>query len=190
NLPERSARNAAVARRSSTQEALDDISTRRAALGEAEAELERSLRELDARSSDLAGRLQRTMVVREAEALMAEQRSTQARRSEVGGEGLALLEEEETRDVEREAREGELGGATAAVDTATAALIAAEAVVDEQGDELGRRREEAAASLPADLLARYEALRPRFDGVAVARLDGARCTGCHLTLSTTALERI
>src|SRR5262249_40234242 len=64
NLPERSARDAAAARRRSIQVALDEIGSRRGALAEAEAKLERSLRELDARSADLAGRLQRTMVVR------------------------------------------------------------------------------------------------------------------------------
>ena len=155
-----------------------------------EAKLERSLRELDARTADLAGRLQRTMVVREAEALMVEQRSTQARRTEVEDEELALLEEEETLDAEGVEQETELAGTQATVEAATAALVAAEAVLAEQGDDLARRRNAAASTLPADLLARYEALRSRFDGVAVARLDGNRCTGCHLALSTAALERI
>jgi predicted nucleic acid-binding Zn-ribbon protein len=39
-------------------------------------------------------------------------------------------------------------------------------------------------------MARYEQLRPKFGGVAIARLVGGRCDGCHLALAQAALERI
>ena len=38
-------------------------------------------------------------------------------------------------------------------------------------------------------LERYERLRARLGGVAVARLDGSRCSGCHLDLSTQRARR-
>ena len=46
------------------------------------------------------------------------------------------------------------------------------------------------APVPAELLARYDALRAQLGGVAVARLVGGRCDGCHLALAQAALERI
>ena len=44
------------------------------------------------------------------------------------------------------------------------------------------------ASTPR-LLERYERLRARLGGVAVARLEGSRCGGCHLDLSTSRARR-
>ena len=48
----------------------------------------------------------------------------------------------------------------------------------------------AAVPIPASLLERYERLRVALDGVAVATLDGPRCTGCNLTLPIAELERV
>jgi len=190
NLPERRAMGVASGTRDAVRRALADIEARRTAIASAAAGLERSIRDLDARSADLAAKLPRTMVVREAEALMSEQRTTQQRRSEIEDEELALLEEDEGLDAQQAAREADLGEADAAVDVAQRELAVAEAQLDEQAGELEARRADLAASLPADLVAHYDRLRARFDGVAIARLEGARCSGCHLTLSMAAVERI
>jgi predicted nucleic acid-binding Zn-ribbon protein len=37
---------------------------------------------------------------------------------------------------------------------------------------------------------RYEQLRARHGGVAIARLEGSRCGGCHLDLSTAELNEL
>ena len=47
-----------------------------------------------------------------------------------------------------------------------------------------------AASIPQDLLDRYDKLRRQFDGVAIAPLVGSSCGGCHLTLSAMEVDRI
>jgi predicted nucleic acid-binding Zn-ribbon protein len=190
NLPERRVRSAAATTRDALRRALTDIGTRRTTIATAAAGLERSIRDLDARAADLAAKLPRTMVVREAEALMAEQRTTQQRRSEVEDEELALLEEDEGLDAQQTAREADLAEAEASLEVADGDLRAAEAQLDEQMGELEGRRADLAATLPAELVAQYDHLRARFDGVAIARLEGARCSGCHLTLSTAAVERI
>jgi len=51
-------------------------------------------------------------------------------------------------------------------------------------------RTDAAEAVPADLLAHYERLRVDFGGVAVARLVGSTCDGCHMTLSAVAIDLI
>ena len=73
---------------------------------------------------------------------------------------------------------------------AAAVLAGADAVLDGEVVELGQRRAELVTALPEALVAEYEARRPRFKGVAVARLQGSRCTGCHLDLSRVEIEAL
>src|SRR5438094_442947 len=62
-------------------------------------------------------------------------------------------------------------------------------------DELHRRlhalpeRAAAAGALDAALLATYERLRSRLDGVAVSRVQAGVCSGCHLALSAADLDK-
>jgi uncharacterized protein len=51
-------------------------------------------------------------------------------------------------------------------------------------------RADIAAAVDAELLERYEGLRHDLGGIAVARLVGTNCGGCHLTLSAVELDRI
>lgn len=51
-------------------------------------------------------------------------------------------------------------------------------------------RDAAAAEIPADLLARYERLRSKLDGIAVARLEGDRCLGCHISLPAMEVDAV
>ena len=53
-----------------------------------------------------------------------------------------------------------------------------------------RRRAEVAARLDAAALQRYEQLRARHGGVAISRLEGNRCGGCHLDLSTAEINEL
>jgi uncharacterized protein len=190
NLPERAALASAEAERRSVLGALADLAARRQDLAGRQAGLERTIRDLDARSDDLAARLPRTMVVREAEALIAEQRSVRQRRSDVEDDELALLEEDDSLDVEEAVHRAQLAEIDASVSASREALAAAETVLDAQVADLSARRAAAVATVPPDLLTRYDQLRQRLDGVAVAELIDGRCTGCHLVLASAALERI
>lgn len=54
--------------------------------------------------------------------------------------------------------------------------------------ELGRqeaRKADVVRSIPGDLLELYERLRRTKEGVAIGRLEGGQCGGCHLHLSAT-----
>jgi hypothetical protein len=61
------------------------------------------------------------------------------------------------------------------------------AEIDRQIAELEERRTGLRAELPPQLLTRYDSLRAQL-GVAVARLVGSRCDGCHLDLSAAEVE--
>ena len=73
---------------------------------------------------------------------------------------------------------------------ADAALASAEADVASRAARVVHRRVEAAHLVPSDLMRRYEAMRAKLDGVAVARLVDRSCGGCHLELSPTELARL
>jgi len=62
--------------------------------------------------------------------------------------------------------------------------------LDAELDGLAAQRAAALDGLDADLLARYEKLRSRLRGVGIARLDGTRCTGCHLALPAAEVEQV
>src|SRR5918996_1241928 len=61
-----------------------------------------------------------------------------------------------------------------------------------EGQLAGARadREAAAADVPAELWPEYDKLRGRLGGVAIARLVGPTCQGCHLALSAVEVDRI
>ncbi len=52
------------------------------------------------------------------------------------------------------------------------------------------KRADAAGAVPSELLTHYDRLRIDFGGVAVARLVGSTCDGCHMTLSAVAIDLI
>ena len=121
---------------------------------------------------------------------MAEQRVVASRRSTVEDEELALLEEDEGLDAEEATLRATLAKQEDELKVADEALAAVEVVLDEQEARLREQRAEAAAPAPPAMLARYDSLRAHFGGVAIARLVGSRCDGCHLTLAQGVLERI
>ena len=80
-------------------------------------------------------------------------------------------------------------GLESAAGAARAPLEAAVAAIDGELASIAGARTELTGRLDAAHLDRYERVRARRGGVAVARLDGSRCGGCHLDLSTTELAR-
>jgi uncharacterized protein len=69
-------------------------------------------------------------------------------------------------------------------------LAQAEADIDGETTGVAAEREGVAAGIEPSLLERYEQLRHDLGGIAVARLVGSNCGGCHLTLPAVELDRI
>jgi predicted nucleic acid-binding Zn-ribbon protein len=72
----------------------------------------------------------------------------------------------------------------------TARLVEQETAIDTELGGLAERRAPLVDQVSPALLARYEGLRSRLKGVGVARLDGTRCTGCHLALPAAEVEAV
>jgi predicted nucleic acid-binding Zn-ribbon protein len=189
-LPEHRAVETIEARRSALRVAVAArAATRQSQLAEQQ-QLEDELATAEARAAELASRLKTIFVPREAEAVMAEQRTLAGRRS---GLEDAILERmgavAELDDLDAADRKVDDEHASELV-TARATLSVAEEALDAELADVAARRAVIVGTLPESLLTRYDRLRRSFDGVAIARLEGGRCLGCHLALSTSELDRI
>jgi predicted nucleic acid-binding Zn-ribbon protein len=190
SLPERAAVIALEARAAELRAARAGRAAARQKLVDEQDRLEAELAAADARDRDLASRLRAIFVTREAEAVMAEQRALTVRRSDLEDLILERMGEVAGLDEEDAAEEQVAAALAVEAEAAGGALAVAERAVDEQLADVAARRTALLPTLPEAAVARYEALRRSHAGVAVARLEGGRCLGCHLTLSTRELDRI
>ncbi len=189
-LPEREAAAAAASQRDVSRKRAAAIAARQAEIEAAVAAAEKEGADLTKQRERLQAQLKTVIAPREAEALMHELETIAARRD--------ALDDAELEHLEEDARlAGELAEVEAAVPAqddaqaaAAAALAAAEAEIDAEVATLTERRNELVGRFDASALADYEAARSHHGGVAIARLDGRQCTGCHMDLSTSEFERV
>ena len=110
------------------------------------------------------------------------------RAGELDDEQLVVMEAIEELEVELNRLAGERAVLAGEIASVCAALGSAEAAVDTELATIAIRRADLVAEVPTELLDEYERLRVRLDGVGVARLVNASCSGCHLALSATELD--
>jgi uncharacterized protein len=127
---------------------------------------------------------------KELEALSEEHASLLERQGSFEERALELMEEADPVEEELAACRAVLDSLDAQIAEVDAALIVARAEVDAETDRVRAERDAAVASVPADLVDAYEPLRASLGGVAVARLLGARCEGCHLEIPSAQLEQV
>jgi predicted nucleic acid-binding Zn-ribbon protein len=166
------------------------IDVRDAELDEAVAELERQGATLQQQRARLEGQLRTVTSARQAEALEHELAALAAHRDELDDQELGHLEEQSALAAETTELDGGRPGLAAAAESAAEALAAAERELDAALTARRTERDELAGRLGAGISARYEQLRARFGGVAVGALEGSRCSGCHLDLSSAELEAV
>lgn len=169
---------------------------RRTALRSRIDELGASIDDAERRGADLLAHRQRleqqmktVIAPREAEALMHEMATLTEQTDELDGHELEALEEQAALDDQLSAH---LLGEESLRDRlgqADAALADEVADIDNQLAGLSLEREELRARVPAALLATYDRKRAAF-GVAVARLAGKQCQGCHLELSAAEIDTV
>jgi uncharacterized protein len=127
---------------------------------------------------------------RELQAMATDVDGLRKRASELEDRVLALMEGREPFDTEVAELNSQLAALEARQQDLLSSLVTAEAEVDADIATLSAQRPKAAGAVPEPLLSTYERLRARLGGVAVARLIGGRCDGCHLTLPAVELDRI
>ncbi|MGH9106707.1 MAG: zinc ribbon domain-containing protein [Acidimicrobiales bacterium] len=192
HLPERAElaelRRSAVETGSARSEMAASLSEVAARQAVAERELSATEQRIDQVNARLYGGS--VTASRELQAMASDVEGLRKRASDLEDKVLALMDEREP-----------LGSAVAGLDKTLAELSEGESEVAvrlerAEGEvgavlaELEAHRPAAAGAVAASLLAVYERLRSRLGGVAVARLVGSRCDGCHLSLPAVELDRI
>lgn len=127
---------------------------------------------------------------KELQALATEVKSLRSRKRSREDELLEVMESIEPLQAEIDRLHVEGKALTLERERLAGALADQELAIDRQHAGEVAARTDAAANVPEGLLASYEKLRHRLDGVGVARVDASRCTGCHLSLSAVELDSL
>jgi uncharacterized protein len=151
--------------------------------------LESELAHVDERIATIDRQL-KTADAKTADALNHERASQHTRSDALSDQILANLERAEPAEAAVAALDDQLGALDGELGTARAALAAVVGAVEAEAAAEQTARNEVAASLGDAVLARYERLRARLGGVAVAKLEGNRCTGCHIELASSAVQEL
>ncbi|MFZ9630044.1 MAG: zinc ribbon domain-containing protein [Ilumatobacteraceae bacterium] len=145
---------------------------------------------LDAKKARLEAQLKTVIAPREAEALMSEIRTIDAEHGELDDLELQAMEEQAEAERQIAALLAAEPALVEAVAGCEAALATAGAALDAEQLALDAERVVAAAALTESEHAVYDAARRQHSGVAVASLDGHRCSACHLDLSPGELDEL
>lgn len=192
NLPERSELADLETAEAALAERRRAVDEQAAELSRSQKRLEDELASVESKRAETDQRLYSGTVTnpRELQALQDEVGALGRRASELEDQLLEVLTEREPVDESLEALEREAGELAARRDEVRARLAAAEVAVDAEIAAVEAARAEAAGQISDEQLADYERRRKALGGVAVARLVGTSCGGCHLTLAAVEIDRI
>jgi uncharacterized protein len=127
---------------------------------------------------------------RELQALQEDIESIKRRIAKLEDDELEVMEATEPVDAERTALAARQAKLDDTAKNLLAELAEAEAEIAAELTSVRAERDAAAAGADAELLAEYEGMRKRYGGIAIARLVGSTCGGCHLSLSAIEVDRI
>lgn len=191
-LPERSQITAAARQVAAFDAEIAAIDERRGELSRSQQRLEDEIASLHERATRAEKRLYSGGVSnpRELQALQDDVASIRRRVGQLEDDELEIMELSEPIDAQRAELDADRKRLEAESKRLTDDLTAAEAEIASELETVRSERGKEAAGVPADLWAEYELLRSRLGGVAVARLVGTTCQGCHLQLSAVEIDRI
>jgi predicted nucleic acid-binding Zn-ribbon protein len=191
-LPERAELAGSRQAMAGLDERLAAVESRRGELSRSQQRLEDEVATLNERIVQADKRLYSGAVSnpRELQALQDDIGSLRRRIGQLEDEELEIMELTEPVEAELAALTAHREGLAAEAARIEAALAEAEAGIAAELDGVRAEREEAAAGVPADLWPEYDRLRASRGGVAIARLVGTTCQGCHLALAAVEVDRI
>jgi len=192
HLPSRADLAEVMAELAGIEASAAEVETGRRALGGDQQRLEDEIGTLNERANQHDKTLYSGTIgnPRELQALQDEIASLKRRISQLEDREIEVMEQIEPLD----AQLATLATARASLDERSQGLRAqiAEEEVTIEGDleRVRGERDALVTSVDASLLEEYEELRKRSGGIAIARLVGGSCGGCHLSLSAVDIDRI
>lgn len=191
-LPERTELAETQAAATAAGAARDEAVARRDAVVGRQQTLEAELASTEAHIAELNRRLTTGGIgtAREVTALTTNIEHLRERVSDLEDQILEAMEERGPLEEMADAAATDVARLDARRESLAERVAQAEEEIDGELVDLDAQRHGAAAAVPTDLQGTYERLRRRLGGVAVARLVGDRCDGCHLTLPATEVDHI
>ena len=191
-LPERDQLVANRTRLAGLEAELASTQLQRDEVGRAQKRLEDEVATVEAKVADVHGRLYGGTVTspKELQALQEDEASLKRHQGNVEDKVLEQMELAVPLDEQLEALGAERVAVEQAVVSAEQAITIAEAEIDAELDVVEAERAALAGDIDADQVSTYEQLRHDLGGIAIARLVGSNCGGCHLTLSAVELDRV
>ncbi len=161
-------------------------------LGLRQAALEEQIEASRSRRTELEKRMYGGQVTaaRDLQAMDEEVTHLKRRISELEDHEIEIMEALEPIDGELQAADTQRQTLRAERDRLRGAIAEAVVTIDADIVTQNQARVSAAATVPPDLLARYEKLRATLGGTGAARLVGGSCSGCHLSLPAMEVDRI
>ena len=192
NLPERAALVAREQTMVDVERRIAETQVRRDELSRSQKRLEDELAALEAQATEVDKRMYSGTVPapRELQAMQDELASLKRRQSHLEDQDLEIMVEAEPVDAELASLKAEQSEIESDVARLRDEVEAAEADIVTRLAEEEAARDAAAATVPAELLMHYDDMRRQMRGVVAARLVGATCGNCHLSLSATEVDRI
>jgi len=190
SLPEQAHVHELTATASKQAARLAELTSERDSLAGRQAAIERDVTTSRTKQAELSRKLLATSVSREAQTLQHELDGAKDRQRALEDDELELMEALEPIDAELDQLGRNQAEVAEQITVAQAELAAAEEAGGRELDELTAARPSVAGAVPDALRTRYEALRPKLKGVAVARVVAGHCSGCNLELPTSELQRL
>jgi predicted nucleic acid-binding Zn-ribbon protein len=191
-MPERAQMETYGAEWRRTEAARAEVSERHRVVLADERRVDDEAQAVGARADEVNARLYSGTVSspRELQAMQADIDMLRRRRSDLEDEELEIMEKREALDGELAALDTAIAGLQATVAQLRATIAAAEAEIDEEIARESAERESLAKPISESLLRDYEHRRLQNRGAGAARLVGATCQACHLTIPSTEAEQI
>jgi uncharacterized protein len=192
SLPER-------AELASSRQAVEALDGRLAAVDSRRGELSRSQQRLEDEVASLSERVVQAdkrlysgavSNPRELQSLQDDIASLKRRIGQLEDEELEIMELTEPVEAQFAELTAQRQAAAAQGAAIEGRLAASESAIAAELDDSRSRREAAAADVPDELWPEYDRLRASRGGVAIARLVGPTCQGCHLALPAVEVDRI
>jgi uncharacterized protein len=169
-----------------------EVENRRRDLTRSQQRLEDEVASLEERAAQADKRLYggTTNDARELQALQEDIASIKRRIGKLEDDELEIMELSEPVDAELASLGQRRAKLVAQVEQVQGEISAAEAEIDAELADVRAARDAAAAKVADELWSEYDRLREQLGGVAIARLVGSTCQGCHLGLSAVEVDRI
>ena len=192
HLPSRADLEQVMGELAALEASASEVETNRHALGREQQRLEDEITSLNDRANHHDKTLYSGTISnpRELQSLQDEIAALKRRISQLEDQELGVMEQIEPLDQQIAAVSASRGELDVKATALRAQIAEEEVAIDAELAEVRAERDKLVGAVDQSLLTEYDHLRKRLGGIAIARLVGGSCQGCHLSLPAVEVDRI